>query len=85
MLYVKALRDALKGLPDDTFVYLTDDYSEEENDDCATLKSVEICKDGVYLYADMEGDEEEEDDEESDCDCEKCSFERKERDEEMDL
>jgi len=75
MLYVKSLRDALKGLPDDTLVYLTDEWEEDEGNNCATLKIIEICEDGVYLYADMEGDEEGEDEEEEDCDCEKCSFE----------
>jgi len=74
MLYVKVLRDALKGLPDDTLVYLADG---DENDYCYTLKSIEICEDGIYLFPDMEEDnEEEEDEEEDDCDCERCSFER---------
>jgi hypothetical protein len=73
MLYVKQLRNALKGLPDDTLVYLTDEFNEFD----ATLKSIEIAEDGVYLFADIE-EEDEEDEEEGDteCDCEKCSFER---------
>lgn len=79
MLYVKQLREALKGLPDDTLVYLTDEFNEFD----ATLKSIEICEDGVYLYADCEGDENEDEDYgeaceafDSGCDCERCSFER---------
>lgn len=72
MLYVKQLREALKGLPDDTLVYLVDEYTESENEECATLKSVEIAESGVYLFADIEEDY---CDEEEDCDCEKCSFE----------
>lgn len=73
MLYVKQLRNALKGIPDDTIVYLLDEFTESENEECATLKSIELAEDGIYLYADIEEDE---DDEEADC--EKCSFEEPE-------